>query len=81
MSYSVDYEQYPGLVDVEYYDVTLGPGDCLFVPYKWYAHNCTCFIYFGYKQVRLSEYCINIYSRVNTMHKFGCQLLRTKIRH
>jgi len=32
----VDFVKYPSLKDVEYYNVTMEPGDCLFIPYKWY---------------------------------------------
>jgi len=33
----VDYISYPGLVDVEYYNVTVSAGDCLYVPYGWWV--------------------------------------------
>ncbi|KAL9969293.1 hypothetical protein ACROYT_G021492 [Oculina patagonica] len=32
----VDFVKYPSLKDVEYFNVTMEPGDCLFIPYKWY---------------------------------------------
>ena len=31
----VDFVKYPSLKDVEYFNVTMEPGDCLFIPYKW----------------------------------------------
>ena len=30
----VDLEKYPGLADVPWYKATMGPGDCLFIPYR-----------------------------------------------
>ncbi|XP_068755514.1 tRNA wybutosine-synthesizing protein 5-like [Montipora capricornis] len=33
---SVDFVKYPSLKDVEYYNVSMEPGDCLFIPYKWF---------------------------------------------
>jgi len=33
---SVDFVKYPSLKDVEYYNVTMEAGDCLFIPYKWF---------------------------------------------
>jgi lysine-specific demethylase 8 len=35
---SVDLIKYPGLKDVEFYFVQMEPGDCLYIPYKWYHH-------------------------------------------
>lgn len=32
----VDLVKYPSLKDVEYFNVTMEPGDCLFIPYKWF---------------------------------------------
>lgn len=32
----VDFTKYPGLREVEFYNVTMQPGDCLFIPYKWF---------------------------------------------
>lgn len=32
----VDFVKYPSLIDVEYFNVTMAPGDCLFIPYKWF---------------------------------------------
>lgn len=32
----VDFVKYPSLENVEYFNVTMEPGDCLFIPYKWY---------------------------------------------
>ncbi|XP_001630801.3 uncharacterized protein LOC5510344 [Nematostella vectensis] len=32
----VDFTKYPGLKEVQYFNVTMEPGDCLFIPYKWY---------------------------------------------
>lgn len=33
--FRVDFVKYPSLKDVEYFNVTMEPGDCLFIPYKW----------------------------------------------
>lgn len=33
--FRVDLVKYPSLKDVEYFNVTMEPGDCLFIPYKW----------------------------------------------
>ena len=33
--FRVDFEKYPGLIDVEYYNVTMQAGDCLFIPQRW----------------------------------------------
>jgi len=27
--------KYPGLIDVEYYNVTMQAGDCLYIPNRW----------------------------------------------
>ena len=35
-SYRVDFEKYPGLAEVEFYNATMQAGDCLFIPQKWY---------------------------------------------
>ena len=35
--FRVDLVKYPSLKDVEYFNVTMEPGDCLFIPYKWYV--------------------------------------------
>ena len=32
----VDLEKYPGLADVPWYKATMEPGDCLFIPYRWF---------------------------------------------
>jgi len=32
----VDFEKYPGLIDVEYYNVSMQAGDCLFIPHRWF---------------------------------------------
>lgn len=37
LSFRVDFVKYPSLKDVEYYNVTMEPGDCLFIPYKWWV--------------------------------------------
>jgi len=37
---SVDYRLYPGLAEVEYYQVSLSAGDCLYVPYNWWVDCC-----------------------------------------
>ncbi|XP_033112888.1 lysine-specific demethylase 8-like [Anneissia japonica] len=32
----VDFDKYPGLLSVEYHHVDLQPGDCLYIPYRWF---------------------------------------------
>ncbi|XP_076305315.1 bifunctional peptidase and arginyl-hydroxylase JMJD5-like isoform X2 [Tachypleus tridentatus] len=32
----VDMYRYPGLQDVPWYNVTINPGDCIFIPYMWF---------------------------------------------
>ncbi|XP_071507437.1 bifunctional peptidase and arginyl-hydroxylase JMJD5-like [Diadema antillarum] len=32
----VDFQKYPGLAKVPWYNVTLERGDCLFIPYRWF---------------------------------------------
>ncbi|KAJ7382070.1 hypothetical protein OS493_037406 [Desmophyllum pertusum] len=32
----VDFVKYPGLIDVEYYNVTMHAGDCLYIPHRWF---------------------------------------------
>lgn len=32
---SVDYEQFPGIEDLEYYKVNISAGDCIYIPFKW----------------------------------------------
>ncbi|XP_022247962.1 lysine-specific demethylase 8-like isoform X2 [Limulus polyphemus] len=34
----VDMYRYPGLQDVPWYNVTINPGDCIFIPYMWFHH-------------------------------------------
>ena len=52
--FRVDFVKYPSLKDVEYFNVTMEPGDCLFIPYKWWA-LCKLFCAFllsvSYKEV------------------------------
>ncbi|XP_031563461.1 tRNA wybutosine-synthesizing protein 5-like [Actinia tenebrosa] len=38
----VDLDQYPGLYNMEHYEVTINPGDCLYVPFLW-VHQVTSF--------------------------------------
>lgn len=33
--FRVDFVKYPGLIDVEYYNVTMQAGDCLYIPHRW----------------------------------------------
>lgn len=33
---AVDYDKYPGLAQVEFMHADMQPGDCLYIPYKWY---------------------------------------------
>lgn len=32
----VDFEKYPGLSGVEFYNVTMQAGDCLYIPHRWF---------------------------------------------
>ena len=34
----VDFVKYPGLAKVEYHYVEMQPGDCLYIPYRWFHH-------------------------------------------
>lgn len=41
--FRVDFVKYPSLKDVEYFNVTMEPGDCLFIPYKWWVSYCNIY--------------------------------------
>ncbi|XP_031567482.1 tRNA wybutosine-synthesizing protein 5-like [Actinia tenebrosa] len=51
----VDFTKYPGLRDVQVYHVAMEPGDCLFIPYKWfhqvrsYDRNIAVNVWFTHK--------------------------------
>ena len=44
--FRVDFVKYPSLKDVEYFNVTMEPGDCLFIPYKWWVFLQTLYCAF-----------------------------------
>lgn len=35
---NVDVEKYPGFKDIQFYNVTLEAGDCLYIPWLWFHH-------------------------------------------
>ena len=44
--FRVDFVKYPSLKDVEYFKVTMEPGDCIFIPYKWWVLRKLYFVLF-----------------------------------
>ncbi len=39
---NVNIENYPGFKEIQFFNVTMEPGDCMYIPWKWY-HYVTSF--------------------------------------
>lgn len=72
----VDFEKYPGLIDVEYYNVTMQAGDCLFIPQRWfhqvrsYGRNIAVNLWWHHFPKFIPQYCDGMEPN-QTLEKFN----------
>lgn len=74
--FSVDFTKYPIFHEVEFHEAKMESGDCLFIPFKWYAcFIMICILYKCHTSCLVCHFCFGpppvhvVFLRVNTLRE------------